>query len=200
MTYTELCEAVASTVENTFADADLARFAALTEQKVFNTTNPPVLRATAELTCTSGSPYVTVPTDGFLRPLSVFVEAGGTLRGLLPKDPSYLTEAFATSANSVPRAYAMFDGTRMVLGPTPDASYSLNLTYSRYPESIVTAGSTWLGDTFDSVLFNGMVLEAARFLKLEQDMLTLYSDRFNASLAEFKNYVDSELSVDDYRV
>jgi hypothetical protein len=53
---------------------------------------------------------------------------------------------------ATPKHYGLFDDTAFIIGPTPDASYEVELHYGYYPESIVTAGTTWLGNEFDSAL------------------------------------------------
>jgi hypothetical protein len=71
---------------------------------------------------------------------------------------------------------------RFLLGPTPDAAYATEMQYFYYPESIVTAGSTWLGDNFDPVLLYGTIVEAYIFLKGEADMMAKYDQMYKDAL------------------
>jgi hypothetical protein len=95
--------------------------------------------------------------------------------------------------------YAQFDADTFILGPTPDVNYNVELHFARYPESIVTAETSWLGDTADAVLFNGMCLEAARFLQMDADVVTLYGKMFDSALADLKQLADAKLRQDTYR-
>jgi len=85
------------------------------------------------------------------------------------------------------------------LGPTPDSAYEMELHYGYYPESIVTAGTTWLGDEFDSALLNGALVEAIRFMKGEQDIVAMYDKLFVQALGLLKNLGDGKLREDTYR-
>jgi hypothetical protein len=86
-----------------------------------------------------------------------------------------------------------------ILGPTPDATYSVELHYYYYPESITTAGTTWLGDNFDSVLLYGSLVEAYTYMKGETDMVTLYNTKYNEALALAKRLGDGMERQDAYR-
>jgi hypothetical protein len=86
-----------------------------------------------------------------------------------------------------------------ILGPTPLASYYTELHYYYYPESIVSASTTWLGDNFDSALFNGTMLEAITYMKGEPDMVKLYGDRYVQSISLLKNLGDGKQRMDAYR-
>ena len=93
----------------------------------------------------------------------------------------------------------LFRSLVFILGPTPDANYSVELHYFYYPESIVTAGTSWLGDNFDSALLNASLLEAITFMKGEQDLVKLYEERYVQSIALLKNLGDGKDRMDAYR-
>lgn len=200
MNYTELRTAVEDTLENTFTDADMERFTKLTEQKVFQVVQPPVLRQNQTGSVTASNPYLTLPS-GFLFPYSLAVVLpSGRYEFLLNKDVNYVREVYPFPAVSgQPKVYAVFDSNSLLLGPTPDIDYDVELHFAAYPESIVTAGTSWLGDTMDSVLLNGMLVEAARFMKLDADQLQVHDAAFKASLAELKQLADGKLRQDAYR-
>lgn len=200
MNYTELCALVQDTVESTFTTEQLANFAQQTEQKVFNFVQPPVLRENSTGTLTQGSPYLTLPND-FLYVFSLAViSAAGVYSYVLVKDVNYVRAAYPNPADQgTPKVYAQFDENTLILGPSPDQSYTVELHYAAYPASISTAGTSWLGDNYDSVLFNGMLVEAARFLKLEADTVTLYSKMFDEALAGLKQLADGKQRQDTFR-
>jgi hypothetical protein len=86
-----------------------------------------------------------------------------------------------------------------ILGPTPDAAYNVELHYYYYPQSIVTAQTTWLGDNFDSVLLYGTICEALVYMKGEGDMMKVAQDRYVQAIALYKNLADGKQRMDAYR-
>jgi hypothetical protein len=89
----------------------------------------------------------------------------------------------------------------MILGPTPDASYSMEMHYYGYPTSIVDSqtGTTWLGDNFDSALLYGSLLEAYTFMKGEPDVIGVYKARYDEALSLLKQLGDGKDRQDTYR-
>jgi hypothetical protein len=85
------------------------------------------------------------------------------------------------------------------VGPTPNTAYNVELHYYYEPESIVTAGETWLGDNFDSALLNGALVEAIRYMKGEPDMVKFYQEMYLQSIALLKNLGDAKQRGDAYR-
>lgn len=200
MNYADLCTAVADTLENTFSAADFARFAQLTEQRVFQNVQPPVLRRNQTGAVTPNVQYLSLPA-GFLFPYSLAVVlADGSYEFLLNKDVNYIRQVYPYPATTgTPKVYALFDENTIILGPTPDTSYGVEMHFAAYPESIVTAGTSWLSDNFYSVLLNGMLLEGARFMKASVEDLAVHEKAFIASMAELKNWADGKLRQDAYR-
>lgn len=208
MTYTELCANIADVCENTFTADALKLFSQQAEQRIFNTVQLPSLRKNSTLTLTPASMYVNAPSD-FLSVFDAAIINPTTLAYtyLINKDVNFIREAYPTvAATGAPKYYAIFGPQtgdqkelRFSFGPTPDLAYTLELNYFFYPESIVTAGQTWLGDNFDSALLNGALVEAIRFMKGEPDMVKMYQDMYLQSIALLKNLGDGKLRQDAYR-
>lgn len=207
MDYAALQVAVQDYTENTFSAVDFATMTQLAEQKIYNSVQLPIMRKTATLPLTISSNVLNAPAD-FLNAFSLAVVDGtGAYTYLINKDFNFIYEAYPTpTVTGVPKYYAIQGPqtasevlTAFILGPTPAAANNASLTYSYYPESIVTASTTWVGDNFDSVLFNATMVEAIRFMKGEQDMAAMYADQYKQSLTLFKNLVDGKLRQDVYR-
>ena len=199
MNYTELKAQVQQTLENTFTDAQLDTFTRQTEEKIYQIVDLPAMRANQTGTVTSGNPYLTQPS-GLLNVYSLAVISGSSYEYLLPKDVSFIRECFPSpAADGKPRYYSFFDTDTFILGPTPNAAYSVEIHYAKAPVSIVDAGTTWLGDNFESALFNGVVVEAARFMKAEKDDMALYESMYAQSLAILKQLGDVKMQTDEYR-
>ena len=211
MNYAALKVAVEDAVENTFSTDDFATLTRLAEQKIYQSVQLPILRKDATLALTSGVQTVNLPAD-FLAAYSIAVfstllGSAGAREFLLNKDVNFMRESYPIPATTgTPRYYAL-DGTdtgndlvqKIILGPTPGANFSAELNYFYQPESIVTASNTWLGDNFESVLFNAVMVEAARFMKEEADIVTMYQNQFNESFLLLKNLGDGKNRQDMYR-
>ena len=206
MTYAQLVTAVQDYCESTFPTVDMNTFIQQAEQKIYNTVQLATLRKTSTTNITAGLAFFNAPDD-FLSVYSfAVVDADGSYTYLLNKDQNFIREAYPNpSETGTPKHYAI-DGPqatntklKFILGPTPDASLATDLQYFYYPESIVTAGSTWLGDYFDSALLNGALVEAITFMKGEADMVKLYQDRYNQAIALLKNLGDGKQRMDAYR-
>lgn len=205
MNYTELQTAVQDGVENSFSASDFATMTKLAEQKIYNAVQLPILRKTSTLTTVAGDPDLTLPTD-FLAVYSIAVVlTSGVYEFLLNKDVNFIRAAYPDPTfASTPRYYAL-NGTatsliqQVLLGPTPDVVYNTELNYFYYPESIVTANTTWLGNNFDSVLFNAVMVEAARWMQQEQDIVAMYEKHLQDSMILLKNLGDGKNRTDAYR-
>jgi hypothetical protein len=135
------------------------------------------------------------------------VDALGNYEYLLNKDVNFIRQAYPNpNDKAIPKYYALFgsqsnDANELtfILGPTPDATYVAELHYFYYPESIVTASTTWLGDNFDSVLLYGSLVEAYTYMKGEQDMMALYNGKYQEALALAKRLGDGLERQDAYR-
>jgi len=177
------------------------------EQRIYNTVQLANLRKNQTGTITANNKYLACPDD-FLSTYSLAViAANGDYSYPLNKDVNFIREAYPNAtATGMPKHYAIFGPQSsavrelsFILGPTPDTTYTVELHYYYYPESIVTAGSTWLGDNFDSALLNGALVEAIRFMKGEPDMVTLYQTLYIQSIALLKNLGDGKQRMDAYR-
>lgn len=208
MTYSELVIAVSDYCENTFPTVDINIMIKQAEQRIYNSVQVSNLRKNVTGALTSGNKYLSAPDD-FLSTysLAVYPAAGGDYLYLLNKDVNFIRDAYPNPTNTgKPKHYAIFGPQSsnvkeltFILGPTPDAAYIAELHYYYYPESIVTAGQTWLGDNFDSALLNGTMLEAITYMKGEIDLVTLYKDRYESAIFLLKNLGDGKQRMDAYR-
>ena len=200
MNYTELKTNIQDICETTFTDDLLAMFTKQAEQKIFNSVQIPALRKNVTAAVTNGNTFLSTPSD-FLYAYSLSVtDSSGNFNFLLNKDVNFIREAYpATSPGGLPVHYALFTDGTILLGPTPDSNYAVELHYGFYPDSIVTATNTWLGDNFDSALLNGALLEAIRFLKGEADVVQMYEKLYLQSINLLKVLGDGKLREDTYR-
>lgn len=210
MNYTELKQNIALICENTFTEDEYALFTKQAEQRIYNTVQIANLRKNVTGTTSLGVKYLSCPGD-FLSAYSLaVVDASGEYHYLLNKDVNFIRQAYPKATDTgFPKHYAIFGPTvagesvtnelSFILGPTPNGAFTAELHYYYYPESIVTAGETWLGDNFDSALLNGALVEAIRYMKGEADMVKLYQDMYLQAIALLKNLGDGKQRMDAYR-
>jgi len=207
MDYATLCQNIQDICENTFTADELAMFTEQAEQKIYNTVQLAALRKNMTGSLAANNKYVSAPAD-FLSVYSfAVIAADGTYTYMLNKDVNFIREAYPTPTSvGLPKYYAIFGPNSnteaelsFIVGPTPNSAYSVELHYFYYPESIVTAGTSWLGDNFDSALLNGTLVEAIRFMKGEPDMVALYEKLYLQAIMLLKNLGDGKERQDAYR-
>ena len=198
MNYTNLVTEIQSYTENEFVTADINTFITQAEQRIYNGVQLAYLRKNTTGTLTSGNKYLSLPSDW----LDVFslalVDGDGLYSYLLNKDVNFIREGFPNpSTTGQPGYYALFDSDTLILGPTPDSGYTMELHYYYYPESITTvsSGTTWVGDNFSSVLLYGSILEAYTFMKGEPDIIALCQKRYDEALVMLKELAEYNIAV-----
>jgi hypothetical protein len=200
MNYAELKTNIQDICEMTFTDEQLAMFTQQAEQKIYNTVQIPALRRNVTGTLTTGNTYLQTPEDFLYSYSLAVIDASGAYNFLLNKDVNFMREAYPNPTDTgLPKHYAYFDDDTFIVGPAPDSSYSSELHYGYYPESIVTANTTWLGDEFDSALLNGALIEAIRFMKGEPDLVAMYEKLYLQAITLLKGLGDGKLREDAYR-
>ena len=200
MNYSELVAEIESYTENQFETADINTFIEQAEQRIYNSVQLPALRKNVTGNVTVNNKYLSSPSDWLATFSLAVIDADGNYTYLLDKDVNFVRSAYPQPTDTgLPIYYALFDQNTFILGPTPDASYSMELHYYYYPQSIVTAGTTWLGDNFDSTLLYGSLLEAYTYMKGEADVIAGYQKRYDDAMALLKQLGDGKNRRDAYR-
>jgi len=219
MDYNTLFTQIQTYTENIFPDTFLANgstvsytdqintFIQQAEERIYNTVQIPSLRKNVTGNCSSTSKYLACPNDYLSTYSLAVINTDGTYEYLLNKDVNFIRQAYPDpTATGLPRYYALF-GSRLndpneltfILGPSPDANYGAELHYFYYPESIVTAGTSWLGDNYSPVLLYGSLVEAYQYMKGESDMLQVYNSKYQEALGQLKRLGDGLERNDAYR-
>jgi hypothetical protein len=212
MDYTALSNAIQAYTENTEADfvANIPVFVKQAEQRIYNTVQFPSIRKNMTGVVSTTSTYLSAPEDYLATYSLAIIDASGNYEYLLNKDVNYIRQAYPNPSDTgLPKYYALFGPTvnggtittelTFILGPKPDANYNVELHYYYYPQSIVTAGTTWLGDNFDSVLLYGSLVEAYTYMKGEQDIMAFYNTKYQEALGLAKRLGDGMERQDAYR-
>ena len=219
MDYNTLFSQIQTYTENIFPDTYLANgstvsyttqintFIQQAEERIYNTVQIPSLRRNVTGNCSSSTQYLGCPNDYLSSFSMAVIDSDGTYEYLLNKDVNFIRQAYPDpNAKGTPRYYALF-GSRLndpnelsfLLGPSPDAVYSIELHYFYYPESIVTAGTSWLGDNYSPALLYGSLVEAYQYMKGEADMLAMYNTKYQEAMQQLNRLGTGLERQDAYR-
>ena len=192
------------TTESTFV-AQIPNFVQLAEERIYNSVQLPVTRQNVTGSMTAGNQYLQMPST-FLSIFSVAVINPNNVTNntsqafLLDKDVNFVRESFPDpTVTGTPTHYAIFDYQTLILGPTPDQNYAVEMHYYGYPTSIVTGGTSWLGNNFGEVLLYGAVREGYIYLKGETDLAQRYDAMYNEGMVLLKQLGDGKDRQDAYR-
>ena len=213
MTYTELTAAIINYTQNsesTFV-ANIPLFVQQAEERIYNSVQIPALRKNVTGTTSNNNRYLSCPND-FLSVFSISAldQVTGEFEFLLNKDVNFIRAAYPNPTETgFPKYYALYGPTvvdgiitnelSFIIGPTPSGGYSLELNYYYYPESITTAQTSWLGDSYDPVLLYGSLREAYLFMKGEQDIITYYEKMYQDALGQLNRLGTGLERGDAYR-
>ena len=202
LNYAQLVVQIQDYTENTFTTTDINNFIRQAEQRIYNTVQLPALRRNVTGTLSIGNKYLAMPTDWLSTFSLAVINSANEYSYLLNKDVNFIRQSFPdtdTDFYGEPQYYAVFDNATFIVGPTPDANYSAELHYFYYPESIVTAGTSWVGTNFSSALLYGSLLEAYTYMKGEKDVLDNYRNRYDEAMLLLKQLGDGKNRQDSYR-
>jgi hypothetical protein len=207
MNYAALVQAIQDYTQNSETSfvANIPLFVEQAEERINRSIMIPELRKNVTANMTAGNKYVARPAD-FLSAFSFAVIDGtGDYTYLLDRDVTFIREAYpSASTTGLPLYYSQFDGDstgtegNFILGPTPDDDYDVELHYYYDPESIVTAGTSWYGTNAEAALLYGSLIEAYTYMKGENDLVGLYTQRYNEAMGQLTG-VDIRSDRDDYR-
>jgi len=181
--------------------SNIPTFVQLAEERIYNSVQIPAIRKNVTGTMTINLQYFQLPSDWLSTfSLAVIDPTTGDYEYLLNKDVNFIRASYPPpNSTGKPKYYAIWNNASMILGPTPDLAYTAELHYYYYPASIVTAGTSWVGDNFETVLLYGSLREAYTYLKGEQDMMQYYDQKYQEAVAQLKRLGDGLDRQDAYR-
>ena len=212
MTYNELVAAIQDTTEQTFTTAQLDLFITQTENKIYAVVDSPMMQQQETKTLSAGAHFFVLPTNYlYIYNVSISDPASNTIN-LIRKDESFLREAYPftggdSEVSALAKYYAISDnGTLASVAPVFNStSVQITTYYAEQPLSITdpvlndATSETQLSGKFSNVLLNGALVEAARFMKAEQDIIASYDNMFQQSLTEYKIQQEGKNKQDAYR-
>jgi len=202
MNYAELKQAIQDMTENyeaTFVN-NIPMFVQQAEQRIYNVVQLPLLSKPSKGATKASRPYIHLPTDFLSVDHLAIIDDNGDYTFVIVVDVSFIRERYSNpSQTGIPKYYGILNNDTLIVGPTPDKIYQIELIYIAYPESIVTAGTSFLGNQFSSVLLYGSLIEAYTFMKGDQDIMAVYETKYKEALALLKRLGDGLDRVDNYR-
>lgn len=203
MNYSALVTLIQDYCESTESSfvSNIPTFVQLAEERIYNSVQIPAIRKNVTGTMTASFQYFSLPSDWLSTfSLAVIDPTTGDYEYLLNKDVNFIRASYPPpNSTGKPKYYAIWNNSSMILGPTPDQAYTAELHYYYYPASIVTAGTSWLGDNFETVLLYGSLREAYTYLKGEGDMMQYYDQKYQEAVAQLKRLGDGLDRQDAYR-
>jgi len=197
-TYATLYQALQDYCENdetTFL-SNIPNIVRNAEDRILKSVQHPVFRKNSSGTMTDGNQYLAQPSD-FLAPYSLSIIGGGFL---IFKEVNFIRTAYPDYTDrGTPKHYAIYDSANFILGPTPNASSSVEIHYFYRPETIVTASTSWLGTNEERLLLYACLVECDVFHKGDADMMAKYQQNYEDSLAKFKLLAEGYNKTDSYR-
>jgi len=199
-TLTTLIQQYCESTEQTFVD-NIPTFVQLAEERVYNAVQIPAIRRNQIGTLSVNNKYLTLPSDWLATfSLAVINPTTSEQEFMLDKDVNFIRQSYPSPTDTgTPKYYAIFDDNTLILGPTPDAAYQVEMHYYYYPESIVTAGTSWLGDNYENILLYGSLREAYTYLKGEADMMANYEAKYQEAVQQLMRLGDGLNRRDAYR-
>ena len=188
--------------ETTFVN-NIPSFIKAAEETIFKNIYLNEFRKNVSANMTSGNKFLALPSD-FLSAISLqFTKTDGDQEFLEIKDVNFLQEFWKDASDTgVPRYYAMYAVDNMIIAPTPDSAYNVEMHYYYRPASLRTlggSGKTWLSDNVPFALLYGSLLHAYIFMKGEPDVIQQYQQQFSVAIQSLAKFGVEKETTDFYR-
>lgn len=170
---------------NVLSDTLLDQFIRQTELDIAGKVDYDDLRKYATSNFVTNQRYLSLPSDNVvIRSVQVF-DGSGDRNFLEKRDTSFISEFNNTGATGLPKYYAMWDDFNIVVAPTPDTTYQVQLNYIIDPPHFTSTNSTYVSSYQDGLLLYGVLSQAFSYLKGPMDMYNLYKSKYDTSIEAF---------------
>ena len=116
---------------------------------------------------------------------SVQITNSGARDFLEKRDTSFISEFNPSETTGAPKYYANWDDQNIVLAPTPDQAYTIQINYIIDPPHFTSSNNTLLSTYQDALLLHGVLSECFSYLKGPMDMYKTYLDKYNEEVQAF---------------
>ena len=203
MTYAELLQKVRDYTEvddTVLTDSILQSMIRDAELRIFREVDADYTREYATANLNIGSPYLDLPNASgaagtnttrrsiIVRSFLVYDsnQSPVSKEYLDKRDTSFIFEYNNNGATGVPKYYANWKETTIIMAPAPDLQYQVQLSYIYTPDALsATNTETYLSQNVPDLLFYATMMQAYEFLKGPMDMYKVYSDKYNVAVQSF---------------
>mgnify|MGYP003113036396 FL=1 len=169
---------------NVLSDTLLDEFIRNVELDIAGKVDYDDLRKYATTSTIASQRYLSMPSDLiYLR--SVQIINSGVRDFLEKRDTSFISEFNPSETNATPKYYANWDDQNIVLAPTPDQAYTIQINYIIDPPHFTSSNNTYLSTYQDALLLHGVLSECFSYLKGPMDMYKVYLDKYNEEVTAF---------------
>ena len=183
--------------------SNLPTFIRLAEERILKSVQLNIFQKNVSGSMSSSNQYLAVPSD-FLAPFSLNITNSSSFEYLQFKSLEFVqTYNPNSSTTGTPKYYAQFDVDYFILAPTPNANFTVNLSYFYRPSSLTAgadSGTTWLSENAEIALLYGSLLESYTYMKGEPDLISLYNSRFLEALGRLKDLGEAKEVSEEYNV
>lgn len=200
MTYEDLVGIISDFVESdeqSFVEK-IPLFISLAEERIYRMAKIPGVRDRQLGTLSIGFSEFSAPDD-FISTDSFEVNADGVWMHLMPKDQDFLSEAYPNDPVGLPVHYAQVDDATILLMPRPSEPFAYRLTYVRKPQPISSGAENWIMKNAQQAIIYGSLVEAYTYLKGEEDLLALYTQRFMDAIGQARIVANGDTRTNEWR-
>ena len=194
MTYAELVQKIRDYTEvsnNVLTDTIVNGFIENAEFRILRDVDSDNNRRYVTANLITSTRFIDTPSNLLVIRSAQIVDADGTTNPdnrdfLQYRDTSFMSEFNPTNATGVPKYYSNWDENTIVVAPTPDQTYTIQLNYILKPDGLSSTNTTtYLSLQFPNGLLYACLVEAYSFLKGPQDLLQLYEQKYKQSVEGF---------------
>ena len=196
MTYAELLQKIRDYTEvgsTVLSDTILNGIINDAELRIFRDVDSDNNRRYATANLIASTRFIDTPTDALVIRSAQIVDSeladGNTNQErdfLQWRDTSFMSEFNPTAVTGVPKYYSWWDKNRIIVAPTPDQTYIIQLNYIlKDPGLSSTNTTTYISLNFPNGLLYACLVEAYGFLKGPQDLLQLYEQKYKQVVEGF---------------
>jgi hypothetical protein len=197
MTYAELVDKIRNYTEvdsNVFTSTIVDGFISDAEFRILRDVDSDNNRSYAQADIVAGQRYVNTPLVSdetlVIRSCQITNSTGGadnSSRSFLEyRDTNFISEYNPTGVQGLPKYYSYWDENTIVLAPTPDQNYNMQINYILKPTGLSSSNTTtYLSNEFPNGLLYACLVEAYGFLKGPPDMIQFYEGKYQQALQGF---------------
>ena len=197
MTYAELVTKIRDYTEvyaTVFTSTIINGFISDAEFRILRDVDSDNNRSYAQADIIAAQRYVNTPLINdetlIIRSVQITNSTGGadnSSRSFLEyRDTNFISEYNPTGVQGLPKYYSYWDEDTIVIAPTPDQNYNMQINYILKPNGLsVSNTQTYLSKEFPNGLLYACLVEAYGFLKGPADMIQFYEGKYKQALEGF---------------